>query len=140
MARFDRGAALFVVWWLVQVSLVGYGAATGRWAWRMFGDPASHRRHFVLEAREPDGEWERLPLDELFRFHRGFTDLTVMDDAFALYGRGGRRERRDFVRWAVRTLAPDRPYTEARLWADQVAIRTGRRSVDDLGTFPLASP
>jgi hypothetical protein len=131
---------VLAAWGLAQLGLLGHGAVTGRWPWNMFGDPEAHRRRFALEAREADGPWEPLPLGDLFRWRRGFTELGVLDDAYALYGRGGRRERRAFVTWAVAELAPGRPYVEARLTSHEVSIRTGHASVDDLGTFPLPAP
>lgn len=133
----SRGAVVFAAWFVVQLALVGWGLGTGRWPWRMFGDPASHRRHFVLEARTADGPWVTLALDDLFRYHRGATTLTVLDDAPAMYGRGNLRERRAFARWAVAELAPDQGFVEAHLYADEVSIRTGRARVDDLGTFAV---
>jgi hypothetical protein len=136
----DGKGWVFGAWLAVHAVVLGYGAASGRWPlWRMFAHPIGERRHYVLEARTSEGDWEPLPLYDLFPYHEGFTTLTVLDGAPALSGRGGKRERRALAQWAVDTLAPGVPYVEARLRMEAVRTRSGRLREEDLGTFPLAT-
>ncbi len=125
-------------WLLVQATLLANGLAGGRFPWDMFADPASERITVHASARTADGPWEPLPIEDLFRYRRGFTDLTILDEAKALRPRGRRRERAAFARWAVEALAPDRGYVEVELHLD--VERFGRASVrsrQDLGTFTI---
>ena len=124
-------------WALVHLGLVANGLATGGWPWQMFAHPPAHDRRVVLEVRAGDGPWTPLPLEDAFRWRRGFTTLGVLSDAPAMTGRGGWRERRALARWAVPRLDPGGRWTEARLWAEEISIRTGRVRTEDLGTFRL---
>jgi hypothetical protein len=129
---------LVAAWLLVQAALLANGLAGGRFPWDMFADPPTERRTLVAQARTADGPWEPLPVDTLFRYRRGFTDRTVLDEAKALRPRGRRRERAAFARWAVEELAPDRGYVEVALRLDVERLGPARaRSEVDLGTFPV---
>ena len=129
---------VIAAWVAVQLGLVGHGLLGGRWAWDMFAEPSVDRRTVAASARVAGGPWEPLAIDTLFRYRRGFTVRTVLDEAHALRPRGRRRERAAFAEWAVHELAPDAGYTEVELHLDVEGVARGRRSTVDLGTFPVS--
>ena len=127
------------VWVVVQVALLVTAWTTDHWPWRMFVSSPGPARTLRVDARVDGGTWQRLPVEEVFGYTRGFTNRTIPHEARALRttrtSPRRKRERERFARWMVEYTAPDAGYDEVRLqW---VVHRNRGDEYKPLGTWSL---
>ena len=142
------GGAILGVWLLVhaliliRAALPELGLGHGPYPWHMFSRASSHEMSFRADARAAEGPWVSLPVERVFDYRRGATDLRVYDDARQFFAGGHRQEREEFARFLAVELAPWLPpgTVEIRLRFHLQHRDTGAVHYSELGRFAVAAP
>ena len=139
------GKIVIAIWLAVQIGAVArtllplpkpYGRS--KLPWGMFREPAIESRTVFVEGTTVDGESIDVPLDELFRYTRGATDLPVYENTRVLIRGHQQAEREAFARWlSVRMWERGVNLATVRIRARYEHVRTGAVRFVELGTFDV---
>ena len=140
-------AAVVLALWLLVHSVIllraaapAVGLGGGPFPWRMFAHASPYENTFRADARARGGPWVSLPVERVFRYRRGATNLRIYDHAKQFFAAGHDRERARFAHHLAVELASWLPpgAVEIRLRFHRRHLDTGAEHDSELGRFAIA--